>query len=91
MPTALISEYETKQEEFLNRNLRQALAYGINRKELVEKVQRGSGVVGSMGYLWKNSDWYNPDIPAYDYNPEKARELLKGQSYKFYPSYGQLR
>ena len=69
--------------ELLDKTLRKALAYGINRKEILEKVQRGSGVVSSMGYVWQDSSWYNDSIEQYDYDPDMARTLLNGESYVF--------
>jgi peptide/nickel transport system substrate-binding protein len=55
--------------------VRQALAYAIDRRPMLQ-------------YLWRNfartaysvlppESWaYNPDAPRYDYNPQRARELL---------------
>ncbi len=56
--------------------VRQALAYGINRQSLVDKIARGAAEISSMGYVPSTSSWYNPDIEAYDYNVEKSKRLL---------------
>ena len=64
-------------------NLRRALAYGIDRQALVEKVARGAAIVSSMGYVPETSAWYNPAIEGYAYDPEKAKSLLDGRSYAF--------
>jgi len=69
-------------EPFNKIEFRQALAYGINRTELVEKAGRGYGTKASLGFLPPESDWYTDDQPTYDYNPEKARELIESLGYQ---------
>lgn len=69
--------------EFSNVNVRKAIAYAIDRQKLIDTVARGSATISSMGYVPTHSSWYNPDIQQYDYNPEKAKELLNGQTYSF--------
>lgn|SRR5882757_1699112 len=59
---------------FKDARVRQAFAYAINRKQIVQSVLAGKGVVQS-------SVFYKDNQPAglnqYDYNPGKAKELLK--------------
>ena len=62
--------------ELSDKKIRQALAYAIDREELVEKIGRGTGKAGKMGMLSEDHVWYNPDQPAYEYDPQKAGELL---------------
>ena len=70
------------QKEPLNqKEFRQALAYAINRQELVDITQRGNGIPGSPGLLAPDNRWYNPEIEQYEYNPVKAQELLEGLGY----------
>lgn len=64
-------------------NLRKALAYAINRQELVDKVDRGSATISSMGYVPQESSWYNPNIEQYAFDIEKAKSLLNGKTYSF--------
>ncbi|BAE85000.1 peptide/nickel transport system substrate-binding protein [Desulfitobacterium sp. LBE] len=70
-------------EELQDVNLRQAMAYGINRQELVDKAARGAASLSSQGYVLPVSPWYNENIEQYDYNRDKARELLAGKTYSF--------
>ncbi|SKC79214.1 ABC transporter substrate-binding protein [Maledivibacter halophilus] len=72
-----------KRPKFKDVNLRRALAYGINRQEMVDKVARGAAKVASMGYIPREHIWYNENIEKYDYNPIKSKELLKEKSYTF--------
>ncbi len=56
---------------------RQALAYAINRTDLVQTALAGYGVPGNPGYLQPSSSPdYNPNVPTYDYNPQMAEKLL---------------
>ncbi len=64
-------------------NLRKALAYAIDTQTLIDTVMRGAGTLSSMGYVPTDSAWYNPDTMQYGYDPEKAKELLGGQTYSF--------
>ncbi len=71
------------QKEPLNRKeFRQALAYAIDRQELVDITQRGNAIPGSPGLLPPDNPWYNPDINQYEYNPDKVRQLLEGLGYE---------
>lgn len=62
--------------ELNDSRVRQVFAYAIDREELVEKIARGAGKTGKMGILPEDHIWYNPNQPEYNYNPDKARELL---------------
>lgn len=64
-----------------DKNVRQALTYAIDKKELIEKIERGAAVAGSAGILPPDHLYYNPDVKNYQYNPEKARELLQESGY----------
>jgi peptide/nickel transport system substrate-binding protein len=64
-------------------SVRRAMAYGIDREALVEKIARGAAAVSSMGYVPETSSWYNPDIAVYHYDETAAASLLDGQTYRF--------
>ncbi len=64
-----------------DKNVRQALVYAIDQQELIEKIERGAAVAGSAGILPPDHVYYNPDVKNYQYNPDKARELLQESGY----------
>ena len=64
-------EYPTNIEDF-----RKAIAYGIDRDEIVEQVLHGYGIPANTGIIHPESEWYNPALPSYEYNPAKANETL---------------
>lgn len=55
--------------------VRQALAYAIDMKTIVETLFAGKAEVAKS--FTAPGDWLNAGIPTYEYNPEKAKELLK--------------
>jgi peptide/nickel transport system substrate-binding protein len=68
-------------EPLSSKEFRQALAYAIDREALVQIVYRGNAIAGSPGMMPPTSVWYNPDTPQYEYNPQKARQLIEGLGY----------
>jgi peptide/nickel transport system substrate-binding protein len=68
--------------------VRQAIALGINRQELVDKVLQGQGVVGG-GYLppgYPAFFWKPSASEALDYDPSKAKRMLDQAGYKMGPN-----
>ncbi len=61
--------------------VRQALLYGLNREGFVESYFEGYGTLYNSPIL--PTSWaYNPDVPKYEYNPEKANKLLDEAGWK---------
>lgn len=66
-----------KYDWFANKNFRQAISYGINRPGIISGVYLGRASE-LQGYVSpKRKFWKNPDIREYDYNPVKAKALLR--------------
>ncbi|MCP4350869.1 MAG: peptide ABC transporter substrate-binding protein [Desulfobacterales bacterium] len=59
-----------------NAEFRQALAYSINRPEMVERVAHGGAVAGTYGYISPASEWHNPNVADYPYNPTRAKKIF---------------
>lgn len=67
--------YNTQQVPFDKPEVRRALNMAINKQAILEAVFQGAGEPAKNPIpptMWS----YNDDIPADEYNPEKARELL---------------
>jgi len=63
-----------------NERVRQALAYAIDRRPLLEYLQRGFARPANS--LLPPESWaYNGDVPAYDHDPARARQLLEQAGY----------
>ena len=72
-----------KRPELKDKELRQALAYAIDKEELVEKVARGAAKVASPAYLPVEHVMYNKDVKQYDFDLDKAKQLLDNKTYEF--------
>ncbi len=63
-------------KEFQDKRVRMAIAHAMNKKAVVEALYGGLGLVAKE--FQPPSLWgYNKDLKDYDYNPQRARELLK--------------
>jgi peptide/nickel transport system substrate-binding protein len=62
--------------------VRQAISYAIDRKTIVDKVLYGvvTELYGPLSPLV--TDYYNPNIAKYEYDPVKAEKLLDEAGYK---------
>jgi peptide/nickel transport system substrate-binding protein len=60
--------------------VRQAINHVIPREAIVERVLEGIGQPG-VSMIMPYMPWFNPDVTRYDYNPERARELLEEAGY----------
>ncbi len=61
--------------------VRQAANHAINRVSLVEDVLQGSATVANSPTPPAFGSAHNSDIKGYDYNPERAKELLAEAGY----------
>jgi peptide/nickel transport system substrate-binding protein len=73
--------FNLKHPFFKDKRVRQAIAYAINKREIVDVVLFGLGTVATGPYV--PHTWpYNPNVQRYDYNPERAKELLRSAGWK---------
>ena len=60
--------------------VRQALAYAIDRRPMLQYLMRGFARPADS--ILPPESWaYNEDVPRYDYNPARARQLLNQAGY----------
>jgi peptide/nickel transport system substrate-binding protein len=60
--------------------VRQAIAFALDRRPMIEYLWRGEAQP-ARSILPPQSWAFNGDVPTYDHNPEKARELLDAAGY----------
>lgn len=72
-----------KLEWFSNKKFRQAILHGLNREGLIQSVYFGRAELLHSIISPANQRWHNPDVPKYDYDPERSRELLKEQGFQY--------
>ncbi len=69
-----------EQEPFDDVKVRQALNYAIDKREIATKVMEDS-VVPAKGIIPPGFPSYNPDLRGYEFNPDKAKQLLVESKY----------
>jgi peptide/nickel transport system substrate-binding protein len=68
-------DFNTENPILAEKAVRQAIAYGIDRQELVDRVLAGhSSIANSI--IPPISPLFNADTPKYDFNPDKAKQML---------------
>ena len=73
--------YNLKNPLFSDKRVRQAIAYGINKDEIIQGVLLGLGKEATGPY--KPGTWvYNSQVKMYPYSPGKAKELLADAGWK---------
>ena len=63
-------------------NLRKALNYSIDRELLAETIWQGEAKVLNSYNFPNYNEYYVEDFPAYEYDPELAKEYLAKSDYK---------
>ncbi|MCL4535261.1 MAG: ABC transporter substrate-binding protein [Bacteroidetes bacterium] len=63
-----------------NLKLRQAVMYSLDREVMAKTLLYGTG--GPLYYFWtKDQPGYDESLPRYDYQPERAKQLVKEAGY----------
>jgi len=61
---------------FKEKEIRQAIAHSINKKEIIDGILLGLGVPATGPY--PPTSWaYNPEVKDYEYNPEKTKKIFQ--------------
>nr|WP_321458478.1 ABC transporter substrate-binding protein [uncultured Cohaesibacter sp.] len=72
------------QGRFKQTEMRQALAYAIDRQRLVDVAYPGKGEVAETGFFQRESPWHKDQHdPDYKYDKEKASQLFMKQGWTF--------
>lgn len=77
--------FNTQNPKMANPKLRQALSYAIDRKTLNEALWLGKAVVPSTHTYPQFGSLFMPELATFEYNPEKAKQLLKEVGYDGFP------
>lgn len=70
-----------KFEPFTKTKVRQAISYAINREALTKDVLKGTGVPAKGPFSDVFGDFVAKDVRVYNYDPEKAKQLLAEAGY----------
>ncbi len=66
---------------FDNHRIRQAIAYAIDKQEIIKGVLLGLGQEATGPYK-PGTPWYNPGVAKYPYDPQKALSIFKEFGYE---------
>lgn len=83
--TEYLGFYTQKSHEpnpFLNKELRKAINYGIDRKEIIQYLRNGVGKPALQGFSPFGLPSFAKDLKGYDFDVERAKWHLKKSSYK---------
>ena len=67
-----------KLEWFRNKQFRQAVAHVIDKDTIIDEVQHGQGYPQWSSISPAAGDFHNPNVRQYDYDIDKANEILDG-------------
>ncbi len=76
VPSYTYMGFNLRHPWFKDIRVRQAIAHAIDKSEIVDAVLFGLGSPATGPYV-PNTWYYNPDVKDYEYNPARAKELLK--------------
>lgn len=62
-------------EKIKDKRIRQALSYAVDRNSINTIVTEGEGILSDI-FLVEGQEGYTTDVMTYEYNPEKAKQLL---------------
>ena len=73
--------FNTQKKPFNDIRVRQAVNYAINKESIVKDILKGTGEVANT--VLPSTVWgHNAELKNYEYNPEKAKQLLSEAGYK---------
>ena len=72
---------ESEVSEIQSQKIREAINYGFDRQKMMTYLRNGIGIPANGGFIPKGLPGFNATI-GYNYNPEKAKQLLKESNIK---------
>jgi peptide/nickel transport system substrate-binding protein len=67
---------------FSNKNVRLALSYMIDRKNIIDKVLYGDAVPIQSPVFYRYKKYLNADLPIIPYDPQKAKQILSDEGWR---------
>lgn len=77
----LVVEINHRREELSNLKVRQAIAHAIDKQFVVNTIFLGYAAPATGPVPQNAPEFYNPDVPQYDFDVEKANALLDEAGY----------
>lgn len=74
--------FQTKEKPFDDPNVRKAVAYAIDRDQIIDLIHGGYATKASSVLASGLEFYQNSDVPTYDYDVEQAESLLNENGYE---------
>ncbi|MEW5936601.1 MAG: ABC transporter substrate-binding protein [Candidatus Thermoplasmatota archaeon] len=62
--------------------LRRAIAHCVDKKHIVERLLQNYGIAADGPISPTDTEWYNDSLPQYEFDPEKAKQILREAGYQ---------
>jgi peptide/nickel transport system substrate-binding protein len=72
----IMTHFNVRNQYLQNKQVRQAIGYAINQKEIIDKALDGLADVATGPISPQQTQWYNGNVTRYAYDPAKANALL---------------
>lgn len=82
--------WNQRNEPFNDRRVRRALAHTIPRQDVVNIGADGNAEIIHASFSKGLEFWYNPDVPKFNYNPDKARLKLAEAGFQWEAESGRI-
>jgi peptide/nickel transport system substrate-binding protein len=60
-----------------NRSVRRGMMYALDRERMVDEIYQGAATIATSHLTPALEQWYEPDVPRYSYDVERAVEVLE--------------
>lgn len=70
-------KFNTEKPPLDNKTFRQALNYAVDKELIVDALFDGLATVSTCQVMTPDYFGYNPDLEAYPFDPDKARQMIK--------------
>ena len=77
-----VVEFNLKREPLGDKKVREALARAISRDDMIQVAENGLGQPQYTFINPSNTKWYNPNVEKYDFDLNKAKQLLQEAGFK---------
>ena len=71
-----------EEEKYQDVRVRQAILHSIDRQNIIDTVLKGYGTIADAGIAPALKEYYTDDVTRYDFDPERAKELLAEAGWK---------
>ena len=72
----ILGHFNLRTDVLKVKEVRQAIAYAVNRKDIIEKALDGFADVATGPISPQNKEWYNEKVRQFEHSPQKANALL---------------